>query len=74
MAPDRHGKPNSCAHWSTEIRGRIGGFGFHAFGWDAQNQGMPIVRLSWNPQLVDVRRQSCPRPRWDKPRRGDDDG
>jgi hypothetical protein len=27
---------------------------------------MPVVRFTWDPQLVDVRRQSCPRARWDK--------
>jgi hypothetical protein len=27
---------------------------------------MPIVRFTWNPQLIDVRRQACPRARWDK--------
>ena len=25
---------------------------------------MPVVRFSWNPQLVDVRREACPRARW----------
>jgi hypothetical protein len=30
---------------------------------------MPVVRFSWDPQLVDIRRQACPRARWDKPRR-----
>jgi hypothetical protein len=27
---------------------------------------MPVVRFQWNPQLVDVRREVCPRARWDK--------
>ncbi|MGE4043331.1 MAG: hypothetical protein AB7F35_00655 [Acetobacteraceae bacterium] len=27
---------------------------------------MPIVRFTWNPQLVDVRREACPRARWNK--------
>jgi hypothetical protein len=27
---------------------------------------MPIVRFQWDTQLVDVRRQVCPRARWDK--------
>ncbi len=25
---------------------------------------MPLVRFSWNPLLVDVRRDACPRARW----------
>ena len=25
---------------------------------------MPVVRFSWNSQLVDVRREACPRARW----------
>ena len=25
---------------------------------------MPVVRFAWNPQLVDVRREACPRARW----------
>ena len=28
--------------------------------------GMPTVRFTWNAQLVDVRREVCPRARWDK--------
>jgi len=27
---------------------------------------MPTVRFTWNAQLVDVRREVCPRARWDK--------
>jgi hypothetical protein len=27
---------------------------------------MPVIRFAWNPQLVDVRREACPRARWDK--------
>ena len=27
---------------------------------------MPIVRFTWNPQLVDVRREACPQARWNK--------
>jgi hypothetical protein len=27
---------------------------------------MPVVRFAWSPQLVDVRREACPRARWDK--------
>jgi hypothetical protein len=27
---------------------------------------MPVIRFAWDPQLVDVRRQACPRARWDK--------
>ena len=27
---------------------------------------MPVIRFSWNPQLVEVRREACPRARWDK--------
>jgi hypothetical protein len=25
---------------------------------------MPVARFAWNPQLVDVRREACPRARW----------
>ena len=25
---------------------------------------MPLVRFAWNPQLVEVRREACPRARW----------
>ena len=34
-----------------------------------KNYGMPVVRFSWNPRLVEVRRQCCPQARWDKRRR-----
>jgi hypothetical protein len=27
---------------------------------------MPVIRFSWNPQLIEVRREACPRARWDK--------
>jgi hypothetical protein len=27
---------------------------------------MPVVRFAWDAQLVDLRREVCPRARWDK--------
>jgi len=30
--------------------------------------GMPMVRFIWSPILVEVRRESCPRARWDRAR------
>jgi hypothetical protein len=30
---------------------------------------MPIVRFAWNPVLIEVRRECCPRARWDAARR-----
>ena len=27
---------------------------------------MPVVRFSWDTQLVDVRREVCPRAKWDR--------
>jgi hypothetical protein len=27
---------------------------------------MPVIRFAWSPQLVDVRREVCPRARWSK--------
>ena len=30
---------------------------------------MPIVRFPWDAQLVDLRRETCPRARWDKANR-----
>ncbi|MBV8097149.1 MAG: hypothetical protein JO110_28670 [Acetobacteraceae bacterium] len=30
---------------------------------------MPIVRFAWSPLLVDVRREQCPRAKWDRAHR-----
>jgi hypothetical protein len=30
------------------------------------DSAMPVVRFAWNPQLVDLRREVCPRARWNK--------
>ena len=30
---------------------------------------MPIVRFAWNPVLIEIRRECCPRARWDAARR-----
>jgi hypothetical protein len=30
---------------------------------------MPIVRFAWSPLLVEVRREQCPRAKWDRARR-----
>jgi hypothetical protein len=27
---------------------------------------MPVICFAWDPRLVDVRRQACPKARWDK--------
>jgi hypothetical protein len=27
---------------------------------------MPVIRFAWDPQLVDIRRQACPKARWNK--------
>jgi hypothetical protein len=31
-----------------------------------QNHDMPVVRFHWDAQLVSVRREVCPRAKWDK--------